>query len=352
MIGYLNVVVNGEEVFNKSASQGAIVDYQTLWSGNLSAGDEFSIAYTDYYDMNGIYHEQTYVTITCDNLGEQVIAGYETKEVARKVVKGYVGVNGVARPFFGTKEILGFNYTGDYTISSIEKDGSTRTLYALTSSGTLSLSEEVSYWACAGGGGGGRASFSNSSSGGGGGGGYTSEGQLQSGTHNITIGAGGLEDAAGGDTSIGSTTIFSGTAGSNRGAGGDGASGGGCGYNGTSYGGGGEGSGESTCPFGITSLLPHSAGGAGGLHGAYYGFVNGGSNGSDAPNVNFREGKGGEYGGGNGGHSVSSTVGLSPASEDMHAFFYGGGGGGGCFDSSARFQKGGNGYQGVVYLLI
>lgn len=351
-LGTVAVGVGDTEVLNRVLSSSTNEPYSVLWTGNLSAGDSIYLSYIDISASIDTCYSSTYFTITCDDISVKTVVGYETKEAARKIIKGYIGVNGVAKPFFETKEILGFNYTGDYTISSIEKDGLTHTLYTLTSSGTLNLSEEVSYWACAGGGGGGRASLSNSSSGGGGGGGYTSEGKLQSGTHNIIIGAGGLEDTAGGDTSIGSMTIFSGTAGSNRGAGGDGASGGGCGYNGTSYGGGGEGSGESTCPFGITSLLPHSAGGAGGLHGANYGFVNGGSNGSDAPNVNFREGKGGVYGGGDGGHSVDSTLGLSPASEDMHAFFYGGGGGGGCYSSSSRYQKGGNGYQGVVYLLI
>lgn len=374
MVGYLNVVVNGEEVFNKSASQGAIVDYQTLWSGNLSAGDEFSIAYTDYYDMNGIYHEQTYVTITCDSLGEQTIVGYEKKDVARKIVKGYIGVNGVARKFLAPYPFI--SYTGDYTITNIEQDNQSYTLYTLTSSGILELADDTEYWMCGGGGSGGNGNYTTSEAraGGGGGGGYLSTGTLSKGEHIISIGIGGATGNTNGSaTTIDDISANGGQAGyqySSAVGAGQGGSGGGCSYgakasstgvystvsiNGVTYTCG-LGAKISTYPFNIEELEAHCAGGAGGYAKYYYQSgttasqgssqgLQGGSNGSSGSSGYYNS-KGGTKGGGN---------------TDAAATFYGGGGGGGSAiykvsgsssNESTQKRNGQAGYQGVVYLLI
>ena len=284
--------------------------------------------------------------------------------VARKVLNGYVGVNGVARLFYQVRIPLEYSYTGRSSARDITIDGVEYTVLTLTSSGTLTFNRSIDtdIWMCGGGGNGGEGTrFDNSGTGvsnsaGGGGGGYIATAPMQL-TGNITCVIG----AARGTSEFGEATAAGGTTPSNQ-NGGAGASGGGGGIhyrsNNSVYtaGIGGQGSGGSTIPamFGLTDR--HCAGGAGGVliwDGFRWSGV-GGSNGSDgAPgDITQRNGRpreilGGERGGGMGRGSANANW------SNINGTFYGSGGGGGScsyYSSEASQRSGGTGYQGVVYI--
>lgn len=296
--------------------------------------------------------------------------------VARKVKKGYVGVDGVARQFFSADQLI---YTGEYSVSEVEKDGVAYNLYRLITSGMLTLFDHGAVWLCGGGAGG--HSATSSASGGGGGGGYVSSAdEISAGEYAVVIGSGGMPNVAGGKTTVAGLTALGGKAGSVTYNGGAGGSGGGRGshisysYTDTpSYNDGsdGAGAGISTYPLSMSDLKAHCAGGAGGRDELVYlqlsstsakaysgGYGNGGTNGSNGGvkiGNNTSSGTGGEYGGGNGG--------LGRGGSGYAATFYGGGGGGGgrycnksgmdeLGSSTPVYGSGGNGYQGVVYILM
>lgn len=389
---------------------------------SLNQGDVLEISLM--YVSNARYCP--YVMIKCNDLSIEntTITGYEDKEVARKVnilytsvnntarkiTKGYVGVNGVAKLFYDNS--AAFKYTGDYTEREdpITLEGTQYKLYTLTSSGELSLPKDSLCWLCGGGGSGGRlkaqyaaadggsssSTFTFICSGGGGGGGFVNQGSISSGNYAVQIGGGGTLEGMGGTTSIGNLEALGGYSGwtwpkgstSNNGSGG---SSGGSGfmhslyYEGTTVsqekltvGGVGAGSGQSTIPFGLQELQAHSAGGGAGaiqyrdkyntLH--YYAGGDGGSNGgtgSEATKVTSPsyavDGIGGSIGGGQG---YTHDINLTAVPTYSNATFFGGGGGGTgggtgeksvlAFGDQISFNSSypapGAGYQGVVYLLV
>lgn len=368
-----------------------------IWSGDLAEGESINCKYVKD-SSNHASGEKVYWEITCDPLTETTkeIIGYETKELARKVKKpyieveglarkvkkGYIGVEGVARQFFAG-EAFG-SFSGDYTVSQVELDGATYNLYTLTSAGELTINDSVQYWMCGGGAspayGTTHGSVSENTGtyytcgGFGGGGGLVKSGTLEAGDYVIEIGAGGDVNASGSYTSIstldGSTTYYANGApvsvASRAGSGGGGRgqiySNGTAATNAISRAGQ-SGAGEPTIPFGITELLQHCAGGGGGLAMVvgtdgtrkFASAGGGGSNGSQGGSssaslsTSWSRGYGGTYGGGNGGGNSSSA--------GTNATFYGGGGGGGFAyyyldGSDAGRYKSGSGYQGVCYLLI
>lgn len=319
-----------------------------------------------------------------------------TEGVARKIKKGYVGVNGVAKLFWSG--LTEFIYTGTMTETIVIVEEKEYKLLTLTTSGTLLLSgnnPKVTIWMCGGGGGGAQTWVG----GGGGGGGYvaTSSDLILTGTYPITIGTGGVGGTGG------YTTLSAGTNGGttngfglsalggygalapssypNGGAGGSGGGGGGGGTTGIGglifqNGVGGAGSGISTVPFGLTDIFsPHCGGGGGG---GYYrifesGYKNsyGGNGGSDGAKGNIGRdsgsgdnyvldpggggGTGGILGGGKGGSYSSSVVINAGITAGSNASFYGGGGGGGGGfgrEILGYSAAGGNGYQGIVYILV
>ena len=248
--------------------------------------------------------------------------------------------------------------TGENTIQTIEHNGKTWNLMTITDSGELTIMDgEARIWACGGGAQGGTGSYEAGYtlwSGGGGGGGYVATSVLPSGTYSITIGAGGTSSISAGITAVGDIiTASPGNAGGSL-RGGSGGSGGGagvyCSYSSDNRAGSrGTGAGVSTYPFGITSLHPHSAGGGGGY--GHTGTVGaGGSNGRNGDSCTLGSyteggGAGGTRGGGAGGN-----MGL----KGSDATFYGSAGGGGAaplYDEDNPTRAGGNGYQGVCYVL-
>jgi hypothetical protein len=229
-------------------------------------------------------------------------------------------------------------------------------------------------WMCGGGGGGRKTTNTGASSGnsggGGGGGGFVAaySGQIASGA--IVIGAGGAQNAAGGQTSINMPTVAALTAdggklGSNYQRGGDGGSGGGAAYSGY-YG---KGQGVTTVPFGDAANFTEKwcAGGGGG---AVYGWKNvgstanawgggvGGSNGGSGGDVvtgagsSPAGGAGGAAGGGKGGNG-SLTAGSVSAGASGAKYGAGGGGGGAKGNGAqATYKDAGKGYQGIVIIRV
>lgn len=333
---------------------------------SLNTGD------TVVFQLSNSYSKSSYsfilnVTFSCNAISEtdlgMVQVGTEIRPIAKKIKKGYVGVNGIAKLFFNKANDI--SYTGEYTVSDVSINGINYKLYTLTTSGSLTVNGESQYWIC-GGGASGNSSDMFPMSGGtnGGGGGDTATGILNAGAYNVTIGAGGqgsLDSSSDGNiTSIGETITANGgkylTA--------EGGSGGGEGV--ASFYGSwvGTGSGISTIPFGIESLNPHCAGGGAGSYYAsgsnsttrYTGGA-GGTNGGNGANMksvssgNQKKGIGGSYGGGDGGEYINSNNNTEATS----ATFYGGGGGGSYYHkSSTKTSIGtpGSGYQGVAYVLV
>lgn len=285
--------------------------------------------------------------------------------IARKVKTGYVGVDDVARLFYVASAKI--RYTGDYTVTDVEKDGVAYKLYSLLTSGILTLStdSEIACWLCGGGGNGSYALVyygDDGYSGCGGAGGYIATGTINQGQYAVVISSGAGESSS---ISKDGTEIIKALSGNNGTyeAGGDGSSGGGFGFHirsgqfdgrNSQYG---RGDTIPTTPFDIISLEQHCAGGAGGTafsvwqNWEIYG-SNGGSNGNNASvNNASTNAVGGNKGGGNGGKAISYN--------GQDASFYGSGGGGGYlylygpYDISfSKAYAGGYGYQGIVYLLV
>lgn len=294
---------------------------------------------------------------------------------AARIKKMYVGVNGVARECFN----LGVfeSYSGNFTVASVLVNGRIRSLYALTSSGVLTVKGKVEFWMCSGGQAGMAGTTSSSYdmawAGSGGRGGASIQGQLTQGDWTIVIGAGGSQDFEYGglssieNSSAAHTTGTPSDSNCGSGSGHGGAANKSGGYNTSGY----SGSGKETSPFGITELGYHCAGGGGGsavFRNPEYPYTtevsiggDGGSNGlnggsssskKESPSCTtvFEGGTGGEKGGGNGG-----SASYQAAGDGFPATFYGGGGGGGgsAYTPNLEIVKGtfGAGYQGVVYIL-
>lgn len=256
-------------------------------------------------------------------------------------------------------------YTGTMTDQIVLMSNVAYRLLTLTSSGalTLSKSRKGDVWMVSGGARGTRY---------GGGGGYTKQVNAitLTGSMAAVVGAGGNYDertAPGESTFLGYTTTAPAKESANGGSGGGG-------YGGNS---GGSGDGISKYPFGnaggaklkssgaIVSGTdkPHCGGGGGGgtednEYDRYYFGGAGGTNGGNGGTITNDSsggdgGTGGDYGGGGGGTgSNDNSVNRGKA-----ATFYGSGGGGGGYWMNSKgtnyYQgRGGNGYQGIIYIRI
>ena len=340
--------------------------YTTFWTGSLTSGQQIYIYYEKDGSVNNSNETNTYFEITCDDYTvtteEEVITGYEQKEVARNILKGYIGdESGKARLFFGSTSAFSFSGNSSIVSENATISGQSYTVHRLSSAGTLKVPDNTKFWMCGGGGSGGFAIGSSASyayAGGGGGGGYVTSGTLSEGTYAVTIGVGGTSTTSasndGTASTIGSQTAAGGKKGTySSGGGAGGSGGGGSGYNtNTAYGRkpSGTGAGVSTLPFSLTSLFQyHSGGGGGGGCVCSSGSNssrptkggNGGSNGTAglvATVGSFGSGSGGDYGGGNGGSSGSN------------ASYYGGGGGGAYVQTGS--VAGGSGYAGTIYIFV
>ena len=285
-----------------------------------------------------------------------------TKSVAKLFYSGNTGIR-----FSGSSELL------QYTI-----DGNVYNVMRIKGTGVLSISgdDPVPVFLVGGGSGGCTPSDSFPAPIGGSGG-FVFFGELAPADYNVLIGAGGAQNANGGDTVVtdaDGAEVLKAEGGNFNGPGGSG--------------GGGasdpanlatsssmklvapqEGCNVSTVPFGITDLQPHSAGGGSGASKRYTNSNNllgnggdGGTNGNageagskyTGSNLNnAEEGVGGEKGGGTGGDFSGTN---STAVAATSATFYGSAGGAGAslFNNSTgkvSGSAGGRGYQGCMYLI-
>lgn len=362
------------------------------WTGSLSKGQTIVLKFVKDSSQSATNESSTYFTLSCDPYQKTTVnktqTGTETKLVDKKIVKGYVGgPDGKARLFFG-ENAPSISYTGEYEVFNYSLDGKPYDIYRLNTSGSLTCSQPIEYWACGGGASGWGGNYSYPHAGLGGASGFIKAGPLEEGTYTITIGAGGTGEAQAGSNTIiaGDNTIsimgaksgsFSGntfntdeTLGNSSGGGSYGVI---AGYGFTSasaY--------KATCsdwknvfPFGIYDLKAHCAGGGGGgvaidedssIDAGRYCYAGaGGSFGEPGKNytsysggtyTSARSAKGGYYGGGDGGATTTSA--------GKNATFYGSGGGGASFYSKVTSSSitdsslaiGGSGYQGACYLLV
>lgn len=317
-----------------------------------------------------------YPYLVKNGIHEKIPKFYAVENGLHRVLKKmYVVKNGVTQLFFSAG---GVTFDGASELLQYTIDGTVYNVLRIKGTGVLSISgdDPVPVFLVGGGSGGCTPSDSFTAPIGGSGG-FVANGELQPGDYTITIGAGGAQNANGGDTVVtdaNGTEVLKAEGGNFNGPGGSG--------------GGGasdpdnlatissmklvapqEGGNVSTVPFGITDLQPHSAGGGAGASKRYTDTNNilgnggdGGTNGnageagskytgSDLNNA--VEGVGGEKGGGTGG-DFSGTNSAAVAAKS--ATFYGSAGGAGASlynNSTGKVSgsKGGKGYQGCMYLI-
>lgn len=386
----ITLTVAGTTVLN--AVSGTSSTLTQRWSGSLSKGQTIVLKFVKDSSQSATNEKSTYFTLSCDPYQKTTVnktqTGTETKLTDKKIVKGYVGgPDGKARLFFG-ENTPPISYSGDYEVFTYSLDGKPYDVYRLNTSGELTCSKGVEYWACGGGASGWGGTDCSPYCGLGGASGFIDTGLLEKGTYAVTIGAGGAATAkAGSSTVINGNNTFSimgGKTGSfntngvfnskellgNSSGGGSYSVSIGSGYSDVSPSAVNCSDGKNVFPFGIYSLIAHCAsGGGGGVaidenstidaghyciagKGSGFGQSGGYTTGKSGGTYNSASsGTGGYYGGGSGGPGATGPGG--------NATFYGSGGGGGSFYSTVTsssmtgsgYGKGGAGYQGACYLL-
>lgn len=183
------------------------------WTGSLSKGQTIVLKFVKDSSQSATNESSTYFTLSCDPYQKTVTTktqtGTETKLVDKKIVKGYVGgPDGKARLFFGENKPA-ISYTGEYEIFTYSLDGKIYDVYRLNTSGSLTCSKSIEYWACGGGTSGWGADLSYPYCGLGGASGFIGAGTIEEGTYTVSIGAGATDEASNGSntTIIGSSTI-------------------------------------------------------------------------------------------------------------------------------------------------
>ena len=279
--------------------------------------------------------------ITVDSTYREAKTGFLTVDgIYRKIKKGFITSGGVWKEFFsGGVDVaaMAISYSGNHTDQVVTMgDGKKYRLLTLTSSGILTLEEEVSadVWLCYGGGNG--ASYNGNVGGAGGSGGiFCNETATLPKTSTITIAA------AGGASNISGVNLSNWLTGAGGGGGANGGS--------KVYGTGGVKAGGDTRPFqdSYFTSYPCAGGGGGGSanskSGSNYSGGNGGSStGAGANGSGYSYSNGGVTGGGRGAYlSGGATA----------ATYYGSGGGGGQ-GSSYEYGGGKSGYQGLCVIRI
>lgn len=86
----------GDQSMTYSGSTDRLTD---LWTGELIEGQAISIKYAKDASVDADGESGTYIKLSCDPILEEKITGYETKNVARKIKAGYIGVGGKAKRF-------------------------------------------------------------------------------------------------------------------------------------------------------------------------------------------------------------------------------------------------------------
>lgn len=104
----LTISINSSNIVNQASGQDT---FETTEIRTLSAGDKIVMSYVKDSSNHHPSEAMTNIIITCAPITVEAITGYETKQVARRIKKAYVGVNGKAR----------LCYSGDEGYSKLKK---------------------------------------------------------------------------------------------------------------------------------------------------------------------------------------------------------------------------------------
>lgn len=104
----LNITVKGEVILSNASG---IDIYDQTVNKTLNVGDNIVMSYVKDSTTHHNQETMTNIILTCNPITIKTITGYETKPVARRIKKAYVGVNGKAR----------LCYSGDEGYSKLKK---------------------------------------------------------------------------------------------------------------------------------------------------------------------------------------------------------------------------------------
>lgn len=104
----LTISINSSNIVNQASGRDT---FETTEIRTLSAGDKITMSYVKDSSNHHSSEAMTNIIITCAPITVEAITGYETKPVARRIKKAYVGVNGKAR----------LCYSGDEGYSKLKK---------------------------------------------------------------------------------------------------------------------------------------------------------------------------------------------------------------------------------------
>lgn len=97
----LNITVKGEVILSNASG---IDIYDQTVNKTLNVGDNIVMSYVKDSTTHHNQETMTNIILTCNPITIKTITGYETKPVARKIKKAYVGVNGKARLCYSVDE--------------------------------------------------------------------------------------------------------------------------------------------------------------------------------------------------------------------------------------------------------
>ena len=97
----LTISINSSNIVNQASGQDT---FETTEIRTLSAGDKITMSYVKDSSNHHSSEAMTNIIITCAPITVEAITGYETKPVARRIKKAYVGVNGKARLCYSMDE--------------------------------------------------------------------------------------------------------------------------------------------------------------------------------------------------------------------------------------------------------
>ena len=97
----LTISINSSNIVNQASGRDT---FETTEIRTLSAGDKITMSYVKDSSNHHPSEAMTNIIITCAPITVEAITGYETKPVARRIKKAYVGVNGKARLCYSMDE--------------------------------------------------------------------------------------------------------------------------------------------------------------------------------------------------------------------------------------------------------
>lgn len=104
----INITINAVTILGDVSGEDT---YESTANRMLSAGDKIVMSYVKDSSNHHSSEAMTKIIIECEPITVDTITGYETKPVARRIKKAYVGVNGKAR----------LCYSGDEGYSKLKK---------------------------------------------------------------------------------------------------------------------------------------------------------------------------------------------------------------------------------------